>query len=68
MAVCGYCGAEADVTITADNKHTYTYPEMQCRYLQEQAANKPEGASIPGECPHFAKAVDEEVAELRAED
>ena len=66
MAVCGYCGAEADVTITSD-RHSYTYPGLQCRYLLEQAS-KPGGAPITGECPHIAKAVEEEVAELREDD
>jgi hypothetical protein len=69
MAVCDYCGVEADVTIISDNKHSYTYPELDCRFLQEQAS-KPGGLQMfhKVECPHLVKAVDEEVAELRAED
>ena len=71
MAVCGYCGVEADVTITDEGgtkKHRHTFNALECRYLVEQAANKPEGAAITGECPHLEKAVAEELAELRGED
>jgi hypothetical protein len=69
MAVCGYCGVEAAVTITSDNKHSYNYPVLECRWLQEKAS-KLSAAPIlqkQEECPHIAKAVDEEVAERRAE-
>jgi hypothetical protein len=69
IAVCDYCGLEADVTITSSNRHTYTYPELECRFLQEQAS-KPSGLQMfhKAECPHLVKAVEEEVAELRADD
>jgi hypothetical protein len=68
MAVCDYCGVDADVTITGD-RHTYTYPELECRFLQEQAS-KPGAAPIlegQEECPHIVKAVDEEVNAIRGE-
>jgi hypothetical protein len=42
MAVCDYCGLEAEVIVANDTKHTYTYPELECRFLQEQAS-KPGG-------------------------
>jgi hypothetical protein len=35
MATCDYCGLEADVAITSDNKHTY--PELECRFFQKRA-------------------------------
>ena len=69
MAVCDYCGLEADVTITSDNKYTYNYPELECRFFQEQAAKTSDFQMLAKtECPHLVKAVEEEVTELRAED
>ena len=67
MAVCDYCGLEADVTITGDNK--YPYPELECRFFQEQAAKTSDFQMLAKtECPHLVKAMEEEVAEGRAED
>ena len=45
MAVCDYCALKADVTITSDRKQTYTYPELECRFFQEQAS-KPSGLQM----------------------
>ena len=69
MAVCDYCGVEADVTITSDNKHTYNYPALECRWLQEKASKLSAAPALQGqeECPHIMKAVDEEVAKRRAD-
>jgi hypothetical protein len=69
MAVCKYCGLEAVVTITSDNKHTYTYPVLECRWLQEQASRLGAAPILEGqeECPHTVKAVDEEVNANRGE-
>jgi hypothetical protein len=69
MATCDYCGLEADVAITSDNKRTYTSPELECRFFQKRAST-PGGLQMfhKVDCPHLAKAVDEEIAELRADD
>jgi hypothetical protein len=67
MAVCRFCGVEAEVTITSDNKYSYTYPEHECCFWQDRAS-KPGGLQMFGkiECPHLVKAVDKEAAELKA--